>query len=279
MIDNEFNSVMPTAILTAYPRTLSDIPYAKEVFDELSKESIPSNLIVKKLAPELEARYKLISKLLNKSEINQVLELASGYSTRGLNLAKGSHRVSYVELDLPKICNKKIDVINSFTNLPGNLHIVPGNALSKKDFKKSETYYNKESQIAVLNEGLLRYLNFDEKRQVAENIHDLLSRYGGLWITCDVTPRKFINNQNANLNNFNNDLCKITDRNNANWRFSDIDHVREFFGEIGFNIESIHPLSEVKEELTSPQKLDLKSGQVDDLLKDAIVAVMKIKEG
>ncbi|MFA7253392.1 MAG: class I SAM-dependent methyltransferase [Patescibacteria group bacterium] len=278
MTNKDFESVIPTAILTAYPRTLTDIPYAKEVFNVLNKDKIPSNLIVDKLAVELEARYKLISKLLEESNINQILELASGYSTRGLDLTVRNDQMSYVELDLPQVGDKKIEILKTFTTIPKNLHVISGNALNKEDVDKCEQYFDEESQIAIANEGLLRYLNFDEKKHVATNIRNLLSKHGGLWITCDATPRKFIANQDANLPDFNKSLSKISDRNNASWRFSNIGHVKEFFDEIGFAIESVHPLSEVKEELTSPKTLDLNARQVDDLLKDAIVVVMKVKE-
>jgi len=33
--DDRFCEIIPTAILTAYPRTFSDIPYSQQIFDEL----------------------------------------------------------------------------------------------------------------------------------------------------------------------------------------------------------------------------------------------------
>lgn len=278
MIDKEFESVIPTAILTSYPKTLTDIPYSQEVFRELRKNKISDDLMVDKLAPEIEARFKLINKLLRESQIDQVLEIASGYSTRGVTLTKTNNRFSYIEMDLPEVSRKKTEIINSFTTMPDNLHIISGNALNKVDIDKSEQFFTKGSQTAVICEGLLRYLDFDEKRQVAKNIHGLLSKHGGVWITCDVTPKKFISNQNKNLPNFNKKLSGISDRNNSNWRFDNIEHVKDFFGQIGFDIESVHPFSEVKEELVSPSRIGLDNTQVDDLLKDAIVVVMKPKK-
>jgi hypothetical protein len=41
----------------------------------------------------------------------------------------------------------------------------------------------------------IRYLTFEEKKLVAVNIYNYLKKYGGVWITCDVTPRKFIQKQ------------------------------------------------------------------------------------
>ena len=83
MLEN-FETISPTAILTSYPRTFTDIPYEKEIYNWLNKNCNKDVNLNKLLAPEIEARYKLIDKLINKSNINQVLELAAGYSSRGL---------------------------------------------------------------------------------------------------------------------------------------------------------------------------------------------------
>src|SRR6476620_11091203 len=57
-------------------------------------------------APMFEARYKSITQLIRSSGASQVLELASGYSFRGLDLTRdGSLR--YVETDLPEVVATK----------------------------------------------------------------------------------------------------------------------------------------------------------------------------
>lgn len=276
MSHESFESVIPTAIHTAYPRTLAEIPYAVEVFNELNKDGIPEHLIVDKLAPEIEARYRLIDKLLGESKIKQVFELASGYSARGLDFAKKDDDATYVELDLPKVCTKKISILSSISDIPNNLHIVPGNALNEKDFDKCEEFFD-GGEVAVINEGLLRYLSFEEKRQVAENVHNILSKHGGVWITCDITPKKFIKNQDENLPNYNKQLSNISDRNNPSWRFRDIEHVKEFMGEVGLAVESVHSFTEVADEVVSGKKLGQNEEQIYTLLIDAVVAVMKVK--
>lgn len=78
-------------------------------------------------------------------------------------------------------------------------HIVSGNALNYDDFIKCEKYFNPDKELAVINEGLLRYLTFEEKKLVATNIYNYLKKYGGVWITCDVTPKKFIQKQDDKI--------------------------------------------------------------------------------
>ena len=66
-MNESFESISPTAIITQYPRVFTDIPYEKEIYDWLSKNCNDKVNLNKQLAPEIEARYKLINKLLETS--------------------------------------------------------------------------------------------------------------------------------------------------------------------------------------------------------------------
>lgn len=273
MIKNsDYESIIPTAIVTSYPRIFTDIPYEKEIFDKIPKENIEKVFLDKMLAPEIEARYKLANKLLNTTNIKQILELAAGYSSRGLDYSQQGY--TYVEMDLPLMIEEKEKILKEMTEIPSSLHLVKGNALQRNDYKKAISSFDSSKELIIINEGLLRYLTFEEKEIVAKNIYHTLSKFGGYWITCDVTPKKFIEHQNANLPTFNKNLNEITSRNRLNDRFEDITHVKEFFGTIGFKNIEIHKFSEVKEELSSPSILGLKESEF--LLKEAIVAVMRV---
>lgn len=273
--DNDYISISSTAIVTSYPRTFTDIPYEKSIYECIKKKCNNEEVVLNKmLAPEIEARYKLTNKLLENTKINQVLELAAGYSSRGLIYSQKGY--NYIEMDLKNVSDNKKKIINEISEMNNNLHIISGNALRKTDFDKCKQYLNKNNEVAVINEGLLRYLTFDEKRQVAQNIFNLLSEYGGVWITCDVTPKKFIQNQDENLPNFNQNLNNITERNKLNDRFENVEHIREFFGEIGFSSIEVHKFSEMKNFLTSIGELKIDINNVEKLLDEAIVVVMKI---
>lgn len=233
-----------------------EIPYEKEIYNWLEKHCNEEVTLNKMLAPEIEARYKLINKLLDKYNIKQVVELASGYSSRGLIYAKKG--CNYIELDLENVSKNKKEILNCIDkDIPKNLNIINGNALRKDDFKKIESYLKSNERITIINEGLLRYLTFDEKKIVAQNVYNLLSKYDGIWITCDVTHKKFIDSQDKVLLNFNNHLSTVTSRNNLNNRFEDINHVKSFFGNIGFELIEIHKFSEIKDELYSINKLNI----------------------
>jgi len=277
IIDKEYEEISPTAIVTSYPRTFTDIPYEKEIYNWLKSHCNENVDLYKNMATEIEARYKLTNRILEKSNIKQVLELAAGYSSRGLIYSKKGY--NYVEMDLENVCKNKENILNTLEGkIPENLKIVSGNALRITDYEKCEKYF-KEEPIAVINEGLLRYLTFEEKRIVAENIYSFLSKYGGIWITCDVTPKKkFIQVQDKALPDFNKKLNDITSRNSLNDRFEDIEHIKQFFGDIGLEVSEVHKFSEMKEELYSIYQYNIIDEHIEQVLDNAIVAVMKIKE-
>ena len=276
--DKDYEEISPTAIVTSYPRIFTDIPYEKEIYNWLENHCNEEVTLNKMLAPEIEARYKLTNKLLDKYDnIKQVLELAAGYSSRGLTYSKKGY--NYIEMDLENVSVNKREILNSIEkNIPNNLNIISGNALKKSDYKNIVKYLKDNEEVAVINEGLLRYLTFDEKKQVAQNVYELLSKYGGIWITCDVTPKKFMDSQDKALPDFNKDLATITSRNNLNDRFEDINHIKEFFGNIGFELVEFHKFNEMKDELYSVNKLNIFDEKIEKTLDDAIVVIMKIRK-
>lgn len=275
--DKDYEEISSTAIVTSYPRTFTDIPYEKEIYEWLSSHCSEEVTLNKKLAPEIEARYKLTNKLLNNSNIKQVLELAAGYTSRGLIYSSKGY--NYVEMDLEKVSKNKINIIETIEkNIPESLNVISGNALRSSDYSKCDEYFEENKPVAVINEGLLRYLTFDEKRIVAENVYSFLKKYGGIWITCDVTPKKFIQTQDKALPDFNKKLNNVTSRNNLSDRFENIEHIKQFFGDVGFELVEVHKFSEMKDNLYSINYNNIIDDHIEQLLDDAIVVVMKIKE-
>lgn len=136
-------------------------------------------MIVDRLAVELEARSKLIDRLLAETGASQVLEIAAGFSSRGL-VFTAQPNTQYIELDLPDLAELKTQIVGNIAHIPENLHILGGNALRSSDFDVASQYFSKDKPVAVVNEGLLRYLTFDEKAQVANNNRSLLEQFGGV---------------------------------------------------------------------------------------------------
>jgi len=280
--ENIFNKVIPTAWLTAYPKKFTDIPLANEIFNELEKlkkengeEKVASELKASRLAPELEARYKLVNKLLYQAGAMQILELASGLSSRGIVMAKDPS-LEYVELDLPLMVETKRKILSKITEIPPNLHLEPGNALNFKTINQITKVFSKNKPLVVISEGLLRYLNFEEKAMVARNIHTLLEIFGGKWITPDITLKRFLRDQDEiTMPGKNEKISRITGKNFEQNGFEDEKQAIEFFTKRGFSVKK-HTLMEVMNDLVSPKNLGLENEEVRKMIASAVVFVMEI---
>lgn len=88
MLEN-FESISPTAIVTAYPRQFADIPYEKQISEWLKANCKNNDVKLNKLlVPKIEASYKLTNKILDDLNIKQVVEIAAGYSSGGIIYAQ-----------------------------------------------------------------------------------------------------------------------------------------------------------------------------------------------
>ena len=144
-----------------------------------------------------------------------------------------------------------------------------------KNFEKAVKYFDELKPLIITNEGLLRYLTKDEKAKGAQNIHKILERFNGVWITSDISLRKIFNKENKMMNNHVEKISKLTGKDIVANRFDTEEEAKDFFENLGFSIER-HSFMEVKDMLTSPNKLNLSDLQVKEQIEDAVAFVMKV---
>lgn len=147
--DKDYEEISSTAIVTAYPKTFTDIPYEIEIYNWLKQHCKEEVTLYKNMATEIEARYKLTNKLLDKLDIKQILELAAGYSSRGLIYSQKGYK--YVEMDLESVSKNKENILNTLEDkIPENLKIISGNALRKLIMKNVKNILKKIIQLQWL---------------------------------------------------------------------------------------------------------------------------------
>jgi O-methyltransferase involved in polyketide biosynthesis len=187
-----------TAKLAAYYRQFTDIPFAAEAasrlgaadaFDQLVRDHglRPEQLTF--YAPMFEARYKSITELIRRSGATQVLELACGYSLRGLDLTRQS-AIRYVETDLAAVDETKralLDDLRARHGLaPSARHLLlAADALDLDQLRAAAAVLDPAQPVIVLCEGLILYLTRGETERLAKNVHALLDDFGGTWMTPD----------------------------------------------------------------------------------------------
>jgi O-methyltransferase involved in polyketide biosynthesis len=284
-----YKKIGPTAWGVAYYRSQAGIKYAQEIFDELDVVVKPADPLeieylqhIKetKMVPPFEARYKLINRLIVENKSNQILEIASGLSPRGLMMTEEDQSLCYVEVDIPAMAENKRRILRNLFDKnkakpQKNLHIEDGDALYKDSLMSAVRYFENEP-ITVVNEGLLRYMSFDQKAVIAKNIHDLLEKFDGVWITSDITVARMLEGRDEGKLNRKliQALSGIDVEKNT---FKDVEAAAEFFENTGFAIEK-HSFLEAIDELASPKNLYISANETRRLLEHAVIFVMRLKD-
>lgn len=276
--ESSYEKISPTAKLVAQLRIFTDIPFAKKLAEESGSEETFKELVgnmsesIIRFAPLIEARYKATDRILKQRGIHQVLEIASGLSPRGLAMTKNPD-IIYVATDLPQILEQERSITEKIiarTNIDRpNLHFQTANALDQKSLSTATNFFRSGDPIAVVNEGLLMYLNREEKSIVAANILELLKKSGGVWITPDVSTKKFMERIFQLEENLREIVLKIsgaTECDIENNVFADEDDIRQFFNGAGFTIEEYRH-SDTIESLSSMKSLDINREAVLKILQ------------
>lgn len=195
-MERDFNTISPSAGALLMMKALTDIPFAKdtaamvgdlEAFTKAAREK-RSRVMMGRII-HFENRYKTIDGALSDINPQQVLELSSGFSCRGLHMALHKD-VTYIDTDLPEFISHKKQLVERLIaekqlQLKGKLYIEPLNAMDEAQFNKVVQLLP-PGPVTVVNEGLLVYLNTGEKTQLCATIHRLLKERGGYWVTGDV---------------------------------------------------------------------------------------------
>lgn len=193
----DFSTISPSAYSLLVMRAQIGLPFAHRAAELLLGADGVAAQIARLSAiagadlrrRHFEERYRSIDTLLAGSGATRILELAAGMSFRGLALAQ-QQPVTYVDTDLPAMAESKLRVVESLGAGPlvGELRIRALDALDP-DGVRAAVAELPPGSIAIVNEGLLMYLDPDEKRRLAGHIRDALVARGGAWITADIYLR------------------------------------------------------------------------------------------
>jgi len=274
---HDFAKISVTAKLAAHMRAFSDIPYAADIadlvraraaFDQLLRHHTlrPEDLTF--YAPYFEARHKSIGAMIARTRIGQVLELAAGLTPRGLQLT-ADPRYYVVETDLDEIIAEKRTLLAGLQrrhklDVRNNHRLAAANALDLDQLLAATNYFKSSQRLLIVHEGLLQYLSSSETEHVARNIHHLLGRFGGMWITPDFSLKSDSAHASDAQKLFRRIIAEATDRTLYNNAFDSIEHLREYFRGLGFQVEVFNQLY-LAPDLTSPAKLRLDPAILDDL--------------
>jgi O-methyltransferase involved in polyketide biosynthesis len=246
-----FSSISVTAKLAAYYRQFSDIAFAAEVaqridangaFEQILREHGLEREKLTFYAPMFEARYKSITELIRKSGASQVLELASGYSLRGLDLTRTAS-IRYVETDLLDVIEAKRGLLEELRQqhalAPSPGHIVAvADALELEQVRAAAAVLDRARPLVVLCEGLIQYLSQREVELLAANLRRLLGEFaGGCWMTPDFAFRAEARGLPPERVRLREAVAGVTQRQLESAAFEDAGELSAFLRRRGFQVE------------------------------------------
>ena len=154
-------------------------------------------------------------------------------------MTEKNKNLHYIDTDLPGVVHVKgtiIDKLSPNKNAQSTYELLSLNVLDTEAFKNIADRFD-DHPLAVVNEGLLMYLNRSEKEILCRNICDALQQNGGCWITADIYFRYPMEETKQPEDEFD----EFLDRHRV-WEnmFIDEADARDFFESMGFSIDLIY---------------------------------------
>lgn len=294
-IKNDFDRISFTGYMTAYWRSLSDIPFAKDISKALGAEAVTREFLGKHFEPMtwfgevmVEARNKALKREIHRLGSKNIYGIAEGVLPTGIEMT-ADPQVKYVHSDLPGMLSEAEAVLRDIMvrkrlRRP-NLRFLAVNALSREELKTGVDYFGGE-EFDIVHEGFFIYMRPEngERRDVADNFLDgMVRNRGRRWITTDINYRKNVLSIEEALGpkyaaSLRECLMMIKERTGGrNMRenfFEDPEEAHGFLDEVGFDFER-YPFIDGSFELTSLRHVPKKMRQgFLDIFKNRYVYVM-----
>jgi O-methyltransferase involved in polyketide biosynthesis len=194
-VARDFSTISPSARWLLLAKAHSGLPYAREAAElvfglqDVADAVIAPSAIAARRRKHVELRARSLDEALDLTGESRILELASGFSFRGLARA-ARPEVHYVDSDLPDVVELKTALLAKLavTSLAGTYRIEALDALDPEAFLRVVDSLP-AGPLAIVHEGLLMYLDAVEKARLASTIRAVLRARGGVWITGDVHVR------------------------------------------------------------------------------------------
>ena len=222
---------------------------------QVAKRPVPPEMVeqVKRLFPAytilIESRFQAMNCLIDRMADRQIVDLPCGYTSRGIRLSRQGR--TYYGFDLPAV----IDAIGpAVEGIIGKNEKITYHAVDATNYESLEAAFTEDSKnLLITTEGLLMYFSQSELEEVFSNVHRLLKKYGGSWVTTDrayfLHDKEVVSGALGNDPQLNAMYAAITNQaaaTTADVKFNDSvffdadeDKVRAFIKKMGFELNEI----------------------------------------
>jgi O-methyltransferase involved in polyketide biosynthesis len=239
-VTRDFSTISPSAKSLLMVRAQTSLPFARQAAELLCGASAVEDAAREVASTawgvgrrqHFEQRARSIDTAIEGLGSTSILELAAGFSFRGLNMAARRDDVFYLDTDLPEMVAIKTDLVRRLhpEALRGTLLVKRLNALDADAFRASVDLLP-AGPIAVVQEGLLMYLDDAEKAALTANLRGALLARGGSWVTADVYVRNVFEPQRDERTAKFLEAHKVEEK-----KFGDFEAASAFFEANGFAV-------------------------------------------
>ncbi len=142
-------------------------------------------LMLKGFSTSLEARYEISNQLILRENKPNIIDLPSGYTPRALFAAKKGF--NYIGLDLPLVADEIGGIVKGLIPDKYGSSVMYYGVDATNYESLSKALENISGEVCIVTDGLLGYFTEPEIVSVLNNMNRILSRFGGSWITGDMT--------------------------------------------------------------------------------------------
>lgn len=129
----------------------------------------------------VEAKYRTMCSLIEKSGYNICVDLPCGYTPKALHLTEKNFR--FIGLDLPIVAEEFAPIIQSLSAYPKNIFFSGVDATNYESL--ATALRDVDEPLCITTEGMMMYFTESEVDAVISNIRKILEVHGGCWITPD----------------------------------------------------------------------------------------------
>ena len=132
-----------------------------------------------------QARYEIYNTAAIRSSAPNIVDLPSGYSPRGFRVSSAGKR--YFGFDLPVVIDDMAPAAQKVMT-PEQRSLSSYHAVDATNYQSmKDALGSVKGELCIVTEGLLGYFNESELLSLCQAIHRLLSEYGGIWMTADLS--------------------------------------------------------------------------------------------
>ena len=244
---------------------MTERPVSEEMHEQV-KRMFPAYSIL------IESRFRTVNQLIDSRKDCQIIDLPCGYTPRGIKMSNQGR--IYFGFDLPAVID---EIAPAAESIIGSGSTASYRAVDATNYNSLEAPFTDENKnFLITTEGLLMYFSQSELEEVFGNIHHLLQKHGGSWVTTD-RAYAFRDREIAHAAlNYDEKLMAIYEAvtgkaastaaavkfGNNVFFDADDDKVKAFVEKMGFELKEI-PMSDYL-----PEKLGSVSGSADAAVRE-----------